>query len=478
MSIDAGATGPSSDLTQIMAASKEMMANQLKAQMKAAGFGAGSNDDSLSAIQKQAVEANPLLFVSMMAASHQKSVGLSDLPAQVEFELDDATAKLQELMSRSNGNSQFSGLPKQVGNTGFQLSGNLSQDMLTLQQLVNGVGTNGSILQQYANAVGDEASQQGNANEAETAHGLAASLSDGTYSQQASSNAISSVMQGRRSPIENNIEAIIIQLASGQSNQSIGNNLTALAREAEMSGNSGLAQLASKLAGQAQSGSIDSSSAIAALHAQSSSVSDAPLQLSGNLEQDMQTLQQLVNGVGTNGSILQDYANKVSDEANAQGNGLDSAVAHNIGASLTDGTYSQQGSSNAISSALQGQAVDPLANSINAIIDQLKSGQSTQSIVNNLQALARQASNAGNSQLSRGAQLLSTSIASGMDKARGASGLQALANITLGAAPQISGSSSLLNKDDLALIEAQTSMLLGQVFLELGEEKTANNAMV
>ncbi|MEJ5142376.1 hypothetical protein [Gluconobacter albidus] len=142
-------------------------------------------------------------------------------------------------------------------------------------------------------------------------------------------------------------------------------------------------------------------------------VGNTGLSLTGNLSDDMKTLKTLVDMNGTNGNTLQQYAQAVSSEASQQGNGLDSSVAGNIGRSLSDGTYDQGGSSNAIKQALQGNSVDALSNNVGTIADALQSGKSGSDEFNNLNALAREASNAGNSNLADVAKMLASEIQSG-----------------------------------------------------------------
>gem|GEM_PF-5754923 len=380
-----------------------------------------------------------------------------DYTAQLQILSEELQQMVEEM---ENGGGQ-SGGSTPVGNTGLSLTGDVSKDMQTLQQLVNGVGTNGSILQQYAQAVSKEAQQQGNGLDSSVAGDIGGSLSDGTYDQQGSSNAISSALQGQSvDPLQNNLTAIIDQMKGGESGQSIANNLNALAKQASAGGNDSLAAMASAMAGQAASGTLNDNGAAALLQQQaggqsgfgqpvnggagnqdytaqlemlseqlqqlvekmengggqsdgSTPVGNTGLSLTGDVSKDMQTLQQLVNGVGTNGSILQQYAQAVSKEAQQQGNGLDSAAAGDIGGSLSDGTYDQQGSSNAISSALQGQRIDPLQNNLNVIINQIKGGESGQSIANNLNALSKEASEIGNNGLAATASAMADQAANG-----------------------------------------------------------------
>lgn len=147
--------------------------------------------------------------------------------------------------------------------------------------------------------------------------------------------------------------------------------------------------------------------------ANSTAVGDTGLSVTGNLDQDMTTLKKLVDGTGTNGNTLQEYARAVASEASNQSDGIDSSVATNIANSLSDGTYEQGGSSNAIAAAIQGKSVDAITNNVNSIASGLESGQSGTDEVNNFNALATEASNAGNTQLAQTAKNLASEAESG-----------------------------------------------------------------
>ena len=116
-----------------------------------------------------------------------------------------------------------------------------------------------------------------------------------------------------------------------------------------------LIQQLTQMLGGAQGGS--SSGAPAAAAPASSSPSD-PVP-TGNLSQDLQTLQQMVSANGTNGTQLANFASGVTQEADSQGNNSVAATTGNIANSLSDGSYSQQASETALNNLGQGQSASP-----------------------------------------------------------------------------------------------------------------------
>ncbi|MBO1360437.1 hypothetical protein J2D73_11625 [Acetobacter sacchari] len=430
-------------------------------------------------------------FTAASQSATSNNAPLETLASEIAATLSQAYAQMAKSGASSQGSAtsaptQSGGAGTPVGNTGLTLSGNLNQDMQTLQQLVNGVGTNGNTLQQYAYSVAEEAQKQGRGLDGNVAHNIGASLSDGTYSQQGSSNAITAALQGQGvDALTNNVGVIMNQLKSGQSNQSIANNLNSLAKEASNAGNSGLASLASQLARQANAGTLDNNRAASSLQAYGASnggVQVAGIALTGNLQQDMQTLQQLVNGTGTNGNTLQRYAQVVAQEAQQAGNGVDANAASNVAASLANGTYNQQGSGAAIEAAEQGQSVNPIQNNINAIILQLASGQSTQSIANNLNALSQEAQQSGNSMVSDAANDLLSDLSRGyVDPGIAAAQLQMALSASNDAPTNFSAGSGVnpglgdvsSNNANLKQMAGQLSATLQQVGLELGASQSA-----
>lgn len=394
--------------------------------------------------------------VGDFAGSLAQAGGQSPLNALTQ-KLDGIIAALAELrQGESEGRKDSTSLSapvakvvsQAVGQTGFSLSGNLPRDMQMLQQLAAGNGVNSDLLTQVANAVAGEAKTLGNGNDASVAGGIARDLGRGDYDQQGAVQAITSALLGQHvDPVKNNIQAILVQLASNGDHQSIANNLNALANQVA-DANPQLSDMVRGLAGQASSGALNNhqaagqlSQAMNALGADGSAISapkiggdmmdlskeldeiqadlsefgsNAPsstgqaigntgLSLSGDVSKDMQLLQRLVAGVGTNGNTLVQVANAVSSEAQAAGDSADASVAGGISRDLGRGDYDQQSAVQNITSALLGQNSDPLKNDIASVAMQLKAGEQAQSIENNLNALMHRASDENKSALASAA---------------------------------------------------------------------------
>lgn len=352
--------------------------------------------------------------------------GAVGLPGMTTAPLQSFGQQIQQTLTPTQPQSQVASDPTSIG-TGAAIGSGSTGMVAELMHLME------QVLHQMQGGSG-QASQAGSGAAAGTSAGIGSGASSGSQSPTddlSADSGISSLKHRGMGSILSELLTVLQQL-TGQMGSGGAN---AASSPSTQSG--GLASSESGTAGPASSRigpllqelvpvfrqAVGSQTALA----RSDAATSGP-ELSGNLNKDVQTLLQMVSGVGTDGTKLAAFAKEVAQEAKGQDNALVGNVASNIAGSLSDGTYDQQGSVSALGAAEQGKSVDPLQNNIANIITQLQSGESSGSVSNNLNALSKEASNGGDTSLASLASQLATGVQNGsISDSSAASQLQAAA---------------------------------------------------
>lgn len=306
---------------------------------------------------------------------------------------------------------------------GPSVTGNVNDDLKTLESMIGGVNPDKSKIESFAFKVEAEADKQGKSTASAAAYNIGNSISWGwqVFNSQAAVGAINKALAGQDiNYLPDAISAMRTSLQSGQQTGSVADEMKSLAQQAGLGGgNQELVSSLNKLSDGLRDGTLSDDQALAQFNALPTVQAIAPAgkgdgqvaDVTGNVTNDVEKLMQMVAGTGTDGGKLIDFANKVSQEAASAGKSNIASTINNMVNSLSDGTYSQQGSLSALADTLTNSKTDSVSNNIKDIRLQMQTGQDKSSIANNLNALAREVG--GNTSVGQAASSIAKGLSDG-----------------------------------------------------------------